>query len=252
MNPVPASYHGVWQRTLLRLADGSEDTTTRVFWLQSEHLHADLRIPDPCPTLPRERIRLSGFAGLTEATETRCQWHRAIDFHPDSGTDIGNMRFINADEVHETALDDSYLEIWQRLPDSVGVVEQTWLHSADGTGRRACLLRAGDYFMFAADRPLRLSGRLSLQHYLQHESARDVDLLLGCELTFGRIQGGEQPWQILYSTLSASSGSLFPLPVDAQPWAELPVAALGIYPPENGWRRAPLPRLQDLNKEILV
>ena len=252
MSPVPIGYHGVWQRTLLRLADGTEDTTTQVYWLQSAHLHADVRIPDPRPSLPLERVRQAGFAGITEASEHRCQWHRAIDFHPDSGTDIGNMHFVSADEVHETALDGSYLEIWKRLPDSIGPVEESWLHSADGSGRRACVLRAGDYFMFAADRPLRLNGRLSLQHYLQHESTRDVELLLGCELTFGRIQGGGQPWQILYSSLPASSGGLFSVPADAQVWDELPVAWLGIYPPENGWRRAPLPRLQDLNMEILA
>lgn len=252
MNPVPHIYHGVWQRTLLRLADGGEDTSTRVFWLQSEHLHADLRIPDPMPKLPFERVQLAGFAGLTEASEQRCQWHRAIDFHPDSGTDIGNMHFVSSEEVHETALDDSYLEIWKRLPGSLGPVAETWLQSADGSGRSACLLRAGDYFMFAADRPLRVSGRRSLQDCLRYESARDAELLLGCELTFGRIQGGDLPWQILFSTLPASSGSLFLEPLDAQRWGELPVASLGIHPPKNGWRRAPVPHLQDLIKEKLV
>ncbi|SDS53094.1 hypothetical protein SAMN05216271_2126 [Halopseudomonas sabulinigri] len=251
MNTVPEAYHGVWQRTLLRLADGSEDTTTRVFWLQSAHLHSDLRIPDPAPKLPLERARLAGFAGLTQATEQRCQWHRAIDFHPDSGADIGNMAFVSSEEVHETALDGSYLEVWQRLPDSIGPVAESWLHSADGSGRRACLLRAGDYFMFAADRPLRLSTRRSLLQYL-HDSSRDAELLLSCELTFGRIQGGELPWHILYSTLPAATGSLFSVPADAQQWSELPVAWLGIHPPENGWRRAPLPRLQALIKETLV
>ena len=75
MNAVPEAYHGVWQRTLLRLSDGTEDIATRVFWLQSAHLHADLRIPDPTPKLPFERAAQAGFAGLTEATSGRCQWH---------------------------------------------------------------------------------------------------------------------------------------------------------------------------------
>ena len=73
MNAVPEAYHGVWQRTLLRLSDGTEDIATRVFWLQSAHLHADLRIPDPTPKLPFERAAQAGFAGLTEATSGRCQ-----------------------------------------------------------------------------------------------------------------------------------------------------------------------------------
>ena len=66
------------------------------------------------------------------------------------------MQFVSSDEVHESALNGSYLEIWRRLPDSCGPVAETWLLSADGSGRQACLLRAGDYFMFAADRPVRL------------------------------------------------------------------------------------------------
>lgn len=252
MKAVPEAYHGVWQRTLLRLSDGTEDTTTRVFWLQSAHLHADLRIPDPTPKLPFERAAQAGFAGLTEATLGRCQWHRIIDFHPDSGTDIGNMQFVSSDEVHETALDDSYLEIWRRLPDSRGPVAELWLQSADGSGRQACLLRAGDYFMFAADRPVRLGRCRSLREHLQHDCARSAEHLLGCELTFGRIQGGERPWQILFSTLPAATGGLFSAPVDPARWEALPAAWLGIHPPENGWRQAPAPRLQDLPKETLV
>ena len=252
MKAVPEAYHGVWQRTLLRLSDGTEDTTTRVFWLQSAHLHADLRIPDPTPKLPFERAAQAGFAGLTEASLGRCQWHRVIDFHPDSGSDIGNMQFISSEEVHETALDDSYLEIWQRLPDSRGPVAELWLQSADGSGRQACLLRAGDYFFFAADRPQRLAPGRSLLAYLQHEGARNAEHLLGCELTFGRISGAEQPWQILFSTLPAASGSLFSVPADAAHWSGLPVAWLGVHAPEHGWRPAPLPCLQPLTEESLV
>lgn len=252
MKAVPEAYHGVWQRTLLRLSDGTEDTTTRVFWLQSAHLHADLRIPDPMPKLPLERVAQAGFAGLTEASLGRCQWHRIIDFHPDSGSDIGNMQFVSSEVVHETALDDSYLEIWQRLPDSRGAVAELWLQSSDGSGRQACLLRAGDYFMFAADRPQRLGRGRSLLEYLQFDCTRNAEHLLGCELNFGRIKGGERPWQILCSTLPAATGGLFPVAADPERWDALPVAWLGTHPPENGWQPAPVPHLQDLTKETLV
>ena len=86
---------------------------------------------------------------------------------------------------------------------------------------------------------------------LQHEGDR-IYRLLGCELTFGRISGAEQPWQILFSTLPAATGGLFSVPADPARWDALPVGWLGIYPPENGWRPTSLPRLQHLTTETLV
>ena len=98
MNSVPEAYLGVWRRTLLRTSSGVEDRTTRVLWLQTASAHADLRLPDPLPMTIAERTRQSGFAGLTHVKGDRCQWHRLIDFHPDSGTDAGTMHFVSADE----------------------------------------------------------------------------------------------------------------------------------------------------------
>ena len=42
---VPKEYIGVWKRTLLRTKRGTHDTTSEAYWLQTEHLHCDLRIP---------------------------------------------------------------------------------------------------------------------------------------------------------------------------------------------------------------
>ncbi len=45
MAPVPAAYHGVWKRSLLKTKTGLHDDTTQVFWLQTDILFADLRLP---------------------------------------------------------------------------------------------------------------------------------------------------------------------------------------------------------------
>ena len=42
---VPEDYFGVWKRTLLKTKGGIYDTTSEAYWLQTEHLHCDLRIP---------------------------------------------------------------------------------------------------------------------------------------------------------------------------------------------------------------
>ncbi|WP_253910894.1 hypothetical protein [Stutzerimonas zhaodongensis] len=53
MNSIPETYMGVWRRRLLTTSDGCRDETSDVYWLQTAHLHADVRIPHPPPPLPR-------------------------------------------------------------------------------------------------------------------------------------------------------------------------------------------------------
>ena len=42
---VPQEYIGVWKRTLLKTKRGTHDTISEAYWLQTEDLHSDLRIP---------------------------------------------------------------------------------------------------------------------------------------------------------------------------------------------------------------
>lgn len=242
---VPDAYLGVWRRTLLRRADGTEDRTTRVFWLQAGRSHADLRVPDPAPTTPLAQSALAGFAGLTRVEGDRCQWHRMIDFHPDSAPDIGNMNFVRADELHESALDDSYLEVWERLPDSVGPVHEQWLQAVDNSRRRGCLLQAGDYFLFVADRPEPLTGDGSLASRLPEASVADVTAMLSCEFSLGRIRGASMPWEIQLSTLPGRAGKMLatPGPDTCDAWPDSVWAGLGAHVPAGGWQLSPAPVL---------
>ncbi|MGC4012777.1 MAG: hypothetical protein QM805_29735 [Pseudomonas sp.] len=242
---VPPAYLGVWQRTLLTTTAGTHDTSTRVYWLQTERLFADLRIPLPAPHSPEELANQAGFAGITEVVGQRCQWHRAIDFQPpNGGLDIGRMHFESSEKVLEDGLDGSYHEVWERLPESIGRNRGTWLSAADG--RQGCLLLAGDCFLFAAGRREPLPMADSLTALL----ANDIPELLDFELSFGRHQSGATPWQIELSTLPARIGAAL-LPADADPdhpdllsnahWLN----GLGATPPAGGWQPCQRPLFSD-------
>ena len=43
--PVPARLRGLWQRDWMRFADGTANSTMRVFYMQGPTLFADLRLP---------------------------------------------------------------------------------------------------------------------------------------------------------------------------------------------------------------
>lgn len=253
---VPDRYLGVWQRTLLRTTDGFEDRTTRVFWLQTESLHADIRIPERLPRTVQQRCTQAGFAGVTEVDGDLCRWHRRLDFHPDSPEDVGHMTFISANEVHERALDGSYLEIWKRLPDSIGPTEALWLSDSEPGGRRACLLRAGDYFLFVASRAQPLTDDLPLSEQVTACSAEQAEQILAMELSFGRIDFSGHSWRIELSTVPGRSGKALLLnPNPRAPLSDWPVqrlGGLGVNPPAGGWRPTVLPAFRHLAEEALA
>ncbi|WP_256355475.1 hypothetical protein [Pseudomonas sp. PDM33] len=242
---VPPAYLGVWQRTLLTTTAGTRDTSTRVFWLQTERLFADLRIPLPAPQSSAELATQAGFAGITEISGEICQWHRAIDFQPpNGGKDIGRMHFVNTEKVLEDGLDGSYHEVWERLPESLGRNRGVWLSAADG--RQGCLLLAGDCFLFAAGRRLPLPHAQSLAALFDRDHPERLDF----ELSFGRHQGGVAPWRIELSTLPARIGArLLPAAADPDHPALLSdakwLASLGATPPTGGWQPCEQPLFPD-------
>lgn len=254
MAHVPESYLGVWKRRLIKFQSGRSDSETAVYWLQSPRLFADLRIPPArLPTLALEQLdhadlltlsEQKGFAGVTQVEGDICQWHRRLDYQPVSTEeDIGRMRFETSERLIETALDDDYYEIWERLPDSRGTCRGQWLQAPDDPARTACLVLAGDYFLFAASRVAALAPGGHLREQIEPATAQER---LACELSFGRHHGGQTPWQIDYSTLPLQIGQPL-LPADIDPNAsELfseprLLSSLGLYAPLAGWRCAPEP-----------
>jgi hypothetical protein len=126
---IPQPYIGLWRRKAIWRRDGSADLSTRVLWFQAGTYHIDLRIPADRPLLrsigdlsrlapiPFERFAAqTGFAGTTVVAGERCEWRPEIAF-PEvaSSLDAGTMRFDAPHLLHETGLDGSYDEAWERI-----------------------------------------------------------------------------------------------------------------------------------------
>lgn len=225
VTPVPDHYLGVWQRRSLESAAGI-DTSTRVYWLQTPLLHADIRVPAERPDFSgkhglqdltfdelRQLAHQQGFAGVTRVEGDTCEWYRHIDYQPPTGgRDIGRMAF-DADRIVEDGLESSYREIWQRLPDNTDAsIALRFLEQPAPGGlavpRKGYLVTSGDYFIFARDRAATLPKAASLAVLLEAPNlARDQIIgMLDFEISFGRRQGGRAPWEIQLSTLPFREG----------------------------------------------
>lgn len=219
--PVPAPYLGVWRRSLLETPT-TQDTTSRVLWLQTPRWHADLRIPEGRPDFSGVN-RLAGcddaqlawlatqqgFCGLTQVDGERCTWHRQMDFQPANGSrDAGRMAF-DGERVVETGIEADYLEIWERLPESRGGTAALQLAAENGERplRPAWLLIAGDCFMFVRGRALTLPRAADLSSLIARTRPERTQLLawLDVEISFGR-RNGPAPWRIEHSTLPFREG----------------------------------------------
>jgi len=222
---VPDRYLGVWQRRVLE-QEACLDTRSQVLWLQTARWHADLRIPPDRPDFSGiggledcDDDRLAwlatqqGFCGITEVSGARCQWHRRVDFQPDSGRrDLGQMAF-NGDRLIEVGGEADYLEVWQRLPDGKGGSVVLGLADASDRppARRTWLLIAGQWFAYVRARAGVLPAAASLSELIALRRPSHGQLLdwLDFEISFGRRDGAE-PWRIEHSTLPFREGdSLF-------------------------------------------
>jgi hypothetical protein len=214
--PVPSAYLGVWRRSLLETAD-LRDARSHVFWLQTPRWHADLRIPAGRPdfsgvsrladcddTQLAWLARQQGFCGVTQVDGDRCTWHRQMDFQPANGSrDTGRMLF-DGERLTETGVEDDYLEIWQRLPPSLGGTAALELVVEAGE-QPACptwLLVAGDCFMYVRGRAQPLPMATDLSHLVARAQPSRSQLLdwLNVEISFG-FRKGPNPWRIEHSTL---------------------------------------------------
>ncbi|MBC7446253.1 MAG: hypothetical protein H7273_12420 [Polaromonas sp.] len=216
---VPQRYRGVWVRTLLE-APGQRDDRSFVRWLQASVWHADLRVPPaarpsaaspPLVEASLERaLRLAGQQGFCGVTEVRpqagsevCTWHRRSDFQPArDGADAGWMVFDTPDCLIETGVHAPYLEVWQRLPDSVGrCIVLAGLDSL-GHDNQERVLVAGRYLMRVRPRRLAWPNNLQAGQSLAEVLARYPEIageLLDFEISFGVLNAGR--WTIEQSTL---------------------------------------------------
>lgn len=122
---------GHWRRDWIK-TPGFEDHTTRVHWMQSGALFADVRIPFDRPdlrgvsslaelSLPslRPLLNAEGFAGQITVENSQCTWHRAINWHGVPGQpDIGLMSFDESGGLIEEGVLSELTELWLPVPQS--------------------------------------------------------------------------------------------------------------------------------------
>jgi len=234
--PIDARYHGVWARTLLDTPD-THDTTTWVRWLQTGLWHGDLRVPaDQDRSTPEGRALQQGFGGTTAITRPDplmpevCTWQRTIDFQPPRSTpDAGFMRFETPERVVETGVHGVYLEVWERLPGSVG--QRIALAALDAAGQPTAerLLVSGQYLMHLLPRsapwPAGTQPDDTLATLVQRHPEQ-AQALLDFEIAFGTWIDGV--WAVERATLPALEGQRVPLAMRANGAALATVKAQGL------------------------
>lgn len=215
---VSGRYQGVWARTLLETPEG-RDTSTWVRWLQTRRWHGDLRVPPDANRHTPEGLALQqGFGGVTSITRPDparpevCTWQRRIDFQPPRSTpDAGHMVFETSERVIETGIHGQYLEVWERLPESLGRHIALARLDAHGLPTAEHLLLAGQCLMHlrprAAAWPADLAPDETLADLVQRHPA-DAAALLDFEISFGLLDQGL--WTVERSTLPAREGQALP------------------------------------------
>lgn len=242
---------------MLATSSGYRDDTSRVFWLQTDQKFVDCRVPKAvtdrqdlrCKTLehcnPAELADLAGqqgFAGNAVVTGDCCYWNRELDFQPAGGPpDIGRMVFRGTEQVIEHGLDDSYHEVWDRLPASCGQTAAFCLAAKHNATHTGLLVISGDFFSLAINRSVFLdaSGK-QLIDVIKTLNTSQQRSMLAFELSFGQIGGCAKPWIIQCSTLPGREGeSLLPVEESVATLARAAEAckpvSMGAYAPSDGW-----------------
>lgn len=161
---------GHWQRIWLR-APGFEDGTTRVHWMQSGAIYADVRIPMDRPNMSGARCladldpdalsilaEAEGFAGLAVVQNSTCTWARHINWHGETEEiDAGKLSFDESGDLIEDGIYADYAELWTRTdadPDA-------GLHMVSGD-YTAYLVTVGTRFVFAIGKPQAMASKAVL------------------------------------------------------------------------------------------
>ena len=210
--PSISDLTGLWRRSLIKWPNGKADSTSSVRWLQTRSQFVDLRQPVARPSfddvsclreLRRTHIEWlalqEGFAGEIAFDGTHFEWQRQIDLQPMTGyPDVGRLWF-EGDMMIEEGRDIPYIEHWHRAVRSPQPCVGISLREIP-SGRPGIVVRAGDIFMYARARLVELLSRGNLlQHVMTDAMLHDVQDLIDCEISFGRIESNG--WLIEHSSL---------------------------------------------------
>lgn len=134
-----ASLTGRWERTLLRDADGTVDTLSRVTWLQGPSLFVDLRLPGDGPAdLPAQ-----GFAGRLTRDGRVFTWSHEVELGRWDGADAATLEWEGGC-LAERGAHAGYLEKWRLAAARAAGLPCWGLRLARQGGQRAVLVRVGD------------------------------------------------------------------------------------------------------------
>jgi hypothetical protein len=223
--PHPPFPTGLWRRLSMTYPDGRSDMTTRVLWLQTQSIFADLRVKADRPDavgfaqMPDEILldlaQSQGFAGVLEVDGSICRWRRQIDFEPPGGPPDEATFAIKGNRLIETGIHAAYVEVWERVtaPD----VPLTAFRLDGPTA--GYLVLAGTQFIEIIDRPKKVPPAKDLAHLVQqHLDAGDraaAVALVDMRINFGEISHGE--WRIDLATLPWLEGTtLAPMEFDPE------------------------------------
>jgi hypothetical protein len=219
---------GTWRRTLLVDADGVEDVSTEVTWLQGARSYLDLRSPAGRPSfdgvrglldLDLDQVRwLAGqeaFAGVLIDRGDHVEWTRHIDLHPPGPyPDAGTLRERDGLLV-ERGWHTDYVEHWRGSP---GATDPSWamVLGEIGAGARARLLRVGGSFGWARGRRRGPVRRQALREFVDAAgSLTEAQDAVDVEVSLGVVEGGA--WRVTASTLPFREGVELCLPSPAGP-----------------------------------
>ena len=139
---VPGWARGVWKRTRLRLDGDGVRGGTRIIWVQTPILFADIRSPAPKDT----DGEAEGFSGHLVVTGMVCSWQRPIDLQPPREPGDEGAMFRDGDVMLEAGIHANYIEDWN-------LVGQPEPHLAMSRGRFDV---TRDGIVWAHDEPLEI------------------------------------------------------------------------------------------------
>lgn len=209
---VPAWTLGCFHRRCITFATGIEDTSTRVIWVQSHGLTADLRLPlarpdvrahgalQACTASERaELARGEGFVARTSWDGALMRWDAFAAFQPyEKWPEPGRLERVGSCLV-EWAPSGIYVEDWRLQPGASGLSVGLQLVSetgADGVSlpRTGGLVIAGDHaLMLIARRTPLPEGRV--HEILTAEPGLWEDAF-DCEVAYAQRRDGGWPIQL--------------------------------------------------------
>lgn len=209
---VPDELLGCWQRQWIEFADGTQDDTSFVVWLQLPSLMADVRLSAAALALAgRSSFSMDELLVLAESDSssgtTVCtplidgtataEWRSNVGFQPVSAFPEPGLLEWSADGtvMMERAPSGAYIEEWHLLPESRGPLTHSVLD--DGSEH----YRAGAVGVLVRDRP---SPVPSVPRLTSLTDRTALEAAIDCEFSFCQLSGGV--WTVMHSTIPTRVG----------------------------------------------